>query len=108
MQVTNEVIKLTSEHFDKAISSGVTLVDFWAEWCGPCRIQGPILDDLAKNIDSSVKVTKLNVDDHQDIAGRYGIRSIPTILIFKDGEVAEQFVGVQEEKVLKNAIDQLK
>jgi len=83
------------------------LVDFWAEWCGPCKMISPILDELASEYDGKVKVGKVNIDDHQVIATQYGIRAIPTLLIFKDGEVAEQVVGLRSKRDLKANIDKV-
>ena len=74
-------------------AEGVMMVDFWAEWCGPCRAIGPVLEDLAKNSGGAVTLAKVNVDENPGLAARYGIRSIPTILFVKDGKVRDQVVG---------------
>ena len=102
---TKEVIKINDESFNQVINSGVTLVDFWAEWCGPCRAQAPILDDLAAELGDQVKITKLNVDDNQNTSARYGIRSIPTLILFKNGEIEKQYVGVQDIYTLRKDIE---
>ncbi len=94
---------LNTDSFDKYISKGVVVVDFWATWCAPCRVQGPILDDLSKEM-KKVKFGKLDVDKNRQIAMRYGIRAIPTLIIFKDGKVAEKVVGLHQKEDLKGII----
>jgi thioredoxin 1 len=80
------------------------LVDFWAPWCGPCRMVGPILDKLSEKVKDKAKIYKLNVDDSPDTAARYGITAIPTVIVFKAGEVHKQLVGVQREHVYEQAL----
>jgi thioredoxin 1 len=96
---------LTDDNFSSTVKSGVTLVDFWAAWCGPCRVQGPIVDEIADEIGAGAKICKLDIDQHKKIAGQLGIQSIPTILIFKDGKMVQKFVGVKPKPVLVKAIN---
>lgn len=88
--------EFTDDNFqESALSSGVAVVDFWAEWCGPCKMIGPIIDKVAEEVGDTAKVGKCNLDDGQALAAKYNVRSIPTLLFFKDGEVKEQIVGAQ-------------
>ena len=86
-------IDLTAENFDATIAEGVSMVDFWAPWCGPCRMIAPVIEELAEDFEGKAKICKVNTDEQQDIAVKYGIRSIPAILFFKDGELVDQMVG---------------
>ena len=99
------MMELQDSNFDAEIKQGVTLVDFWAPWCGPCRMQGPILDKVAEKVGAKAKIAKVNVDDASGIAARYGIASIPTLIIFKDGKPVQNFVGVRQEEELITAIE---
>lgn len=101
-----KVVELNDSNFVAEISSGVVLVDFWAPWCGPCMMQGPIVDKVADMVEGRAKVAKLNVDEGQQTAAQFGIRSIPTLMIFKDGRPVQQFVGVQSESTLVSALQQ--
>lgn len=98
---------LTGDNFDAEVlhSKQPVLVDFWASWCMPCRMLGPTIDALESDFNGKVKITKLNVDEHKEISSRYGIMSIPTVLLFKGGEVVEQFVGVQPKATYADAIN---
>lgn len=98
---------LTDQTFqDEVIKSTIpVLVDFWAEWCMPCRIVGPIVEELAKEYDGKLKVGKLNVDQNGQTASNFGVMSIPTLLIFKDGKVVRQMVGAQSKENFKKEID---
>jgi len=98
-------LEITDANFDETVKSGVTLVDFWAPWCGPCLMQGPVINKLAEAYAGKATVGKLNVDDNGETAIKFGVMSIPTLILFKDGEKIHQFVGVQSENVLKEAID---
>ena len=102
--MSKEII-LNEKNFEQEAikNSGATLVDFWAEWCAPCRVQNPILEELAGE---GYRVGKLNVDENQEISSRYGVRSIPTLIIFKGGQPVEQMVGVRSKEELKRKIDE--
>lgn len=84
---------------------GVAVVDFWAEWCGPCRMIGPIIEELSKEYEGKVLVGKVNVDDNPEVSMNYGIRSIPTVLILKDGQIFDKQVGATSKKVLADKIE---
>ncbi len=99
------VKELTDADFDSVISTGVVLVDFWAPWCGPCRMQGPILEEVAAAVGDKAVIAKVNVDDNTQSAGKFGVQSIPTLILFKDGQVVRQFVGVQQKEDLVQAIE---
>ena len=88
------VMHLTKDNFDSVTSSGLVLVDFWATWCGPCRMQAPILDELDEQLGDKVKICKLNVDDEPAIAQRFGVFSIPTLMVFRNGDMISKEVGV--------------
>ena len=104
--MAGNVFEVTDETFeDSVISSDTpTVVDFWAEWCGPCKMIAPILEELADENAGTFSVGKLDVDNNRETAMKYGIRSIPTLLVFKDGEVAEQIVGVMPKDALQQKI----
>lgn len=95
---------VSAEEFNKEIADGVVLVDFWAPWCPPCRRQGPIVDEVGEKMKAYAKVIKLNVDDEPVVASKYGIQSIPTLIIFKDGEIQKQFQGLTDADTLIDAI----
>jgi thioredoxin 1 len=101
------IITLTQQNFTEEVLKSPTpiLVDFWAEWCSPCRALTPILDELATEYDGKVKIGKVNIDEHQELASQFGIQSIPTLLLFKGGQVAEQIVGLRSKRDLKTRFD---
>ena len=104
--MSQNLLTLTTENFDATIAEGVTLVDFWAPWCGPCQMLAPILDNhVAPAVEGRAKVGKVNVDESRDIAVKFGIKSIPAILIFKDGQLVQQMVGLQSGDALIKAIE---
>ena len=108
MAAANIVI-LTDANFPQEVikSTVPVLVDFWAEWCGPCKMIAPILDELASEYEGKVKIGKVNIDDFQNLATQYGIRAIPTLLLFKDGQVADQIVGMRSKRDFKSSLDRV-
>jgi thioredoxin 1 len=100
-------LEITNENFEKEVieSEIPVLVDFWAVWCGPCKMLTPTIDQLSSEYEGKVKIGKVNVDENQEIAAKYGIMSIPTIMIFKNGQVVEQFIGVQPKTVYAEALN---
>jgi thioredoxin 1 len=103
------ITTLTQSNFTTEViqSAQPVLVDFWAEWCGPCKMLAPILDELATEYNGKVRIGKVNIDEYQELAAQYGIRSIPTLLLFKQGQVAEQLVGLRSKRDLKASFDKL-
>ena len=105
--MANGVLDLTESNFEETIASGIVLVDFWAPWCGPCKMQTPILENqVVAQVADKAKIAKVNVDENKNLAAKYAIKSIPSILIFKDGEIVKQFTGLQRAEALIAAIDQ--
>ncbi len=104
------VTELTDQTFESEVlqSSVPVLVDFWAPWCGPCRMIAPIIEELARDNSGAIKVAKINIDDSPNVAASYGVSSIPTLMLFKGGEVVDRFVGVQPKSRLQGAIDEAK
>ena len=103
------IVTLTQENFAQQVlqSPAPVLVDFWAEWCGPCKMIAPVLDELAEEYDGKAKVGKVNVDEQQSLAAEYGIRAIPTLLVFHNGQVAEQIVGARSKRDFKASLDRV-
>ncbi|HPU96632.1 MAG TPA: thioredoxin [Candidatus Hydrogenedentes bacterium] len=97
--------ELNSANFDETIAKGVTLVDFWAEWCGPCRVMGPHVDAVARQFEGKAVVAKVNVDEEQQLAIRYGINSIPAFILFKDGQPVDRLIGVVNPDALAGMIN---
>ncbi|WP_121020272.1 thioredoxin [Helicobacter vulpis] len=100
-------IELTSENFESVTSSGAVVVDFWAPWCGPCKMLSPVIDELASEYEGRAKVCKVNTDEQEELSAKFGIRSIPTVLYMKDGVVQNQTVGALSKQALKDHIDKL-
>ncbi len=107
-QDNSNTITVNDENFDKEVlqSDKPVLVDFWAEWCGPCKVVGPTINALASDYKGKVKVAKLDVDRSPETAGRFGVRSIPTLIVFKDGEAQKAAVGVRTKGQMAELIDQ--
>ncbi|MBL3519803.1 thioredoxin [Aliarcobacter lanthieri] len=100
-------IELTASNFAEVTNNGVSLVDFWAPWCGPCRMIAPVIDELAGDFEGKANICKVNTDEEQDLAVKYGIRSIPTIIFMKNGEVVDQLIGATSKQALTDKINSL-
>jgi thioredoxin 1 len=105
----SEAINLDESNFDREVvhSDKPVLVDFWAEWCGPCKLIAPLIDEIAKEKAGALKVAKVNVDDNQSLSSKYNIRAIPSLLLFKNGQLRDQVTGVTSKKDLLNRIEAL-
>ncbi|SDN57102.1 thioredoxin [Alkalicoccus daliensis] len=101
MAITN----VTDQNFGTETSEGVVLADFWAPWCGPCKMIAPVLEELDGDMGDQVKIVKLDVDENQETASKYGVMSIPTLLVMKDGEVVDQVVGFKPKEELANTLN---
>lgn len=102
------VLNVTSENYESEVlkSEKTVLIDFYADWCGPCKMMSPVIDEIAEEMKENVKVGKVNVDENQDLAMEYGVMSIPTIVVLKNGEVQKTFVGVTDKEEIKNALNE--
>ncbi|MFV2071527.1 MAG: thioredoxin [Thermoanaerobaculales bacterium] len=107
--MAGQAVEITDANFDEVILNAdkPALVDFWAVWCGPCRVVGPIVEEIADEYDGRVVVGKLDVDSNRETAVKYGIQAIPTLLVLKDGEVADRIVGVTDKGKLSSILDSL-
>jgi thioredoxin 1 len=104
--MSDKITNLSSESFKSTITSSATpvLVDFWAPWCGPCKAIAPVLEELATELDGKLKICKVNVDENDAISAEYGIRAIPTMLLFKGGQLVDQVVGMMPKAALKSKL----
>ena len=100
-------IELTKDNFEQTTQKGVAVVDFLAPWCGPCKMLAPVIDELASEFEGKAAICKVNTDEQQDLSAQYGIRSIPTILFMKDGQVVDQVIGATGKNVLADKINAL-
>ncbi|ANY66895.1 thioredoxin [Paenibacillus algorifonticola] len=97
-------VALTKDNFSSNVESGVSLVDFWAPWCGPCKMQLPIVEELATELAGQATIAKINVDEEPELASQFGVMSIPTLILFKDGQPVDKMVGLQSKDALKAKI----
>ncbi|GGG01479.1 MULTISPECIES: thioredoxin [Paenibacillus] len=99
------IVNVSDQSFNSEVeSTGTVLVDFWAPWCGPCKMIAPILEELSSDLGDSVKIAKVNVDENPESASRFGVMSIPTLILFKDGQPVDKVVGLNSKDALKNMI----
>ena len=105
--IKKEVINVNDQNFEKLLSNDVVLVDFWAAWCAPCRMQTPILHEVVEAIGDKAVIAKLDVDENRMMSAKYGISSIPTLILFKKGKAVKQFIGVQSKETLIHQINNI-
>jgi thioredoxin 1 len=106
---SDKLVTLTEGNFAAEVLQSTTpvLVDFWAAWCGPCKMIAPVLDELANEYQGKIKIGKVDIDSEQGLAAQYGVRAIPTLLLFSKGQVTEQMVGARSKRDLKNSLDRV-
>ena len=104
---SKHIVVISNNNFEQEVNKSPTpvLVDFWAEWCGPCKMIAPVLDEIAEEKAGKIKIAQVNVDEQASLAAEYGVRSIPTLLLIKGGQVAEQMVGARSKRDLKTSLD---
>lgn len=100
-------VAITKDNFTSTVSQGVSLLDFWAPWCGPCKMQLPIVEELATELQGKATIAKVNVDEEPELASQFGVMSIPTLILFKDGQPVDKLVGLQSKAALQSKIQNL-
>lgn len=99
------IVKATDQNFSEETSKGLVLADFWATWCGPCKMIAPVLEEIDAEMGDKVKIVKLDVDENQETAAKYGVMSIPTLIFFKDGEIVDKVIGYRPKESLEEVIN---
>lgn len=100
-------VAITKDNFNATVSQGVSLLDFWAPWCGPCKMQLPIVEELSEELKGQATIAKVNVDEEPELASQFGVMSIPTLILFKDGQPVDKLVGLQSKAALQAKIQNL-